>query len=92
MTHSQARREFGATMTDDEMRALWQRLETDGCKVIRYQPTIKASKKSLWRMRITNPSWNGSSLADNAISVSYTQHADGAWVRATDDGAWTTAV
>ncbi len=92
MTNREARHSFGATMTDDERRALWQRLEMDGCTVIRYQPTINASSKSLWRMRITNPSWNGSSLADNAINVSYTQRADRAWVRATDDSAWTTVV
>jgi len=79
MTHSEARREFGTTMTDDEMRALWQRLETDGCKMIRYQPTINASDKSLWHMRITNPAWSDLHEADTAIDVYYEQRSDSSW-------------
>jgi len=92
MTRSKALHSFGDTMTDDEMRDLWQRLDTDGCKMIRYQPTTNASSKSLWRIRITNPSWNGSSNVDNAINVSYKQRTDGSWVRAADDSSWATVV
>ncbi len=92
MTHSKALHSFGATMTGDEMRDLWQHLEADGCKIIRYHPTTDASSQNLWRMRVTNPSWNGSSNADNAINVSYTQRKDGSWVKAVDDSAWATIV
>ncbi len=79
MTHSEALSSFVTTMTDDEMRALWQRLETEGCKMIRYNPTSYAYSKNLWRMRITNPTWNGPGDADNAINVYYKQRTDGSW-------------
>ncbi len=77
MTHSQALHSFADTMTDDEMRALWQRLEAEGCKIIRYNPT---DNKNMWRMRITNPAWNGLHEADSAIDVSYTQRKNDSWV------------
>ncbi len=79
MTHSEARREFAATMTDDEMRALWQRLDTEGCKIIRYNPTSRAYSKNLWRIRITNPSWTDPMDAENGIDVYYEQRSDSSW-------------
>lgn len=79
MTHSEAQSSFSTTMTDDEMRTLWQRLETEGCKIIRYNPTSRASSKNLWRIRITNPSWNGLHGTDTAINIYYRQRANGSW-------------
>jgi len=79
MTHSEARSSFSTTMTDDEMRILWQRLDTEGCKIIRYNPTSRAYSKNLWRIRITNPAWSGLHDADTAIDVYYEQRSDSSW-------------
>ncbi len=79
MIHSEAQSSFSTTMTDDEMRTLWQRLNTEGCKIIRYNPTSRAYSKNLWRIRITNPAWSGLHEADTAIDVYYEQRSDSSW-------------
>jgi len=54
-------------MTDTEMRHLWRRLETEGCYIIRYNPTRYADTRHLWRLRITNPTWSVSPTAEHGI-------------------------
>ncbi len=92
MTQSEALGSFSATMTDDEMRDLWLHLETEGCTIVRYNPTSRASDKNLWRMRITNPSWNSLVDTGNAIKLYYKQRKDGSWARVADDTSWVTVV
>ncbi len=79
MTQAEALSGFRRTMTDTEMRHLWRRLETEGCYIIRYNPTSYADTRHLWRMRITNPAWSVSPAAEHGIGVYYEHHDDGLW-------------